>query len=143
MRSGDGNMLEHRLRSAHIPESQCRLLPKEFVVETIERLDSRLPERGGVEYVRRAVRDVSDDDRQAVVDWVQALDLPAMDWVNVFWIADREGVSMSLNNFIQHYDDLWYPAADDVWICPSSGEWVLEFSHEEEVSLYVRRQPSP
>jgi hypothetical protein len=136
-------MLEHRLRSAHISEGQYSVLPKEFVAETIERLGLRLPERGGVEYARLTGRDVSDDDRQAVIDWLQSLNLPTADLVNVFWLADREGIRVNLNRFLEHYDDFWFPARDDVWICPVSSQWILEFSHEEEVSLYTRSQPSP
>lgn len=131
-------MLEYRLPSAHVPESEYRLLAKDFVAEAVKRLGSRLPECGGNYYVRRATRNVSDDDRETVIEWVRDLNLPPEKWANVFWIADKEGICASLNNFVENYDDLWYPGADDVWICPSDEAWVLEFSHEEDVSFFSR-----
>jgi hypothetical protein len=130
------NMLEYRLQSAPIAQCDYRLLPTDFVVAAIERIGSRLPERGSNAYIRRIARNVSDDNRESVIDWIRALNLRAEDWVYVFWTADREGICINLPHFIEHYDDLWYPGADDVWVCPSSEEWVLEFSHEEELTVY-------
>ncbi len=135
-------MLEYRLTSAKISESHYRLLARDFVVDAIERIGLRMPERGSDVYVRRAARNVLDDEREAVLEWLDALNLGAGEWVNVFWIADREGISVSLSSFVEHYDDLWHPGADDVWISPLSEEWVLEFSHEEEVTLYSRNDQS-
>jgi hypothetical protein len=131
-------VLEHRLPSAKISERLYRRLTKDFVMDAIGRIVSRLPERGGNAYVRRAARNVADDERAVVKEWIRVLNLRADDWVSVFWIADREGISTSLNTFVEHYDALWHPGADDVWIFPLSEEWVLEFSHEEEATLYSR-----
>lgn len=44
---------------------------------------------------------------------------------------------MAFRAFVHHYDDLWYPARDDLWVTDLAMAWFLELNHEE-VLTFVR-----
>ncbi len=79
--------------------------------------------------------DASDADRDEVIAWMKSLNL-GNPVVEVFWLADRAGLAMRLDDFIEHYDDLWFPSADDVCIADAAREWMLEIDHEEKLTLH-------
>jgi hypothetical protein len=80
-------------------------------------------------------RDISDLSPPAVrgvlSDWMQASQAP----FSVLWLGESAGVVIEGERFIAHYDDLWYPGSDDVWVLsPGSGTLIM-LSHEEELCL--------
>jgi len=74
-----------------------------------------------------------------VRQWLLALPVGPDESVIVLWPAYRSGVSAMYRGFVQAYDDLWYPSADDVWVRSLSGDWLIEFDHEEVVRFLVLR----
>ena len=109
-------------------------MPQVEAATDIEELVRLVASAGGL---RRVVeRDFSDvTDPIEAKSWFYSLDLAERD-VTVYWIASREGMQIGLNDFIQHYDDLWYPSSDDVWVTNEKQEWLLELNHEEVFALY-------
>lgn len=54
----------------------------------------------------------------------------------LIWPYDRCGIYLPFHLFIEYYDDLWYPASDDVWIMDPNISWLLEIDHEENFSFF-------
>jgi hypothetical protein len=83
----------------------------------------------------RSKLDAVDLGPSQVVAWLRGLRVGCQ--IRVVWPSHREGLRSTMDTWIQHFDDLWYPAAEDVWIAPENAlDWVLEFSHEEVLTLY-------
>ena len=60
--------------------------------------------------------------------------LPIRDqFVDVVWPPERTGARMRFADFVEHYDDLWFPSQDDVWIMGSRRDWLLQLGHEEDL----------
>jgi hypothetical protein len=53
----------------------------------------------------------------------------------LIWCSDETGISITFRDFVQYYDDLWYPSSDDIWVTEKSLSWLLEFDHEEIVTF--------
>ena len=53
--------------------------------------------------------------------------------VSVLWLAESTAVEMSFEDFVDHHDDLWYPARDDVWVLSQGLSRFVAISHEEFV----------
>jgi hypothetical protein len=60
------------------------------------------------------------------------------EWVRVVWPYERKGVRMRYLDFVRHYDSLWYPSRDDVWLTSEQQGWFLELDHEEIVRFVPR-----
>lgn len=58
--------------------------------------------------------------------------------VNVYWFQQQEGVSLQLGDFLDHLDELWFPASDDVVVESRSGEFVIVIDHEEQLDVFAR-----
>ena len=82
-----------------------------------------------------ATFDASNVDRDEVIAWMRSLELGNPS-VEVCWMADRAGLAMRLHDFIEDYDDLWFPSADDVCVVDATREWILEIDHEEQFTLW-------
>jgi hypothetical protein len=67
-------------------------------------------------------------------DWLSTQGL-GNELVKVCWPYDREVAVMSVSDFVENLDDLWYPSADDVVVLPTSERFVLYLDHEEQVFL--------
>jgi|SRR5689334_1969634 len=52
------------------------------------------------------------------------------------WPRDAAGCEVDSNLFIRFYDDLWYPASDDVWVAHNNSGWMIEVNHEEVARLW-------
>ncbi len=44
-------------------------------------------------------------------------------------------IALSYEEFVEHFDDLWFPGRDDVWLIDDQVTWLLTISHEEVVSF--------
>lgn len=76
-------------------------------------------------------RDVSNWDADDTKAWLRPLGSLEVAPVVVLWPALRSGISARFDEFVDAYDDLWFPSSDDVWVFPPSEDWLLELDHEE------------
>jgi hypothetical protein len=129
-------MLENRLISLRKMNNKYSLLSLKEVMQEIKQINCTIKENTNSITVTRLAKDIANDDRKEVLEWIHSLNLPLMDHVHAVWLAEREGIIIKLHNFLECYDDLWFPSSDDVLIFPLSVKWMLEFSHEEKLYYY-------
>lgn len=60
--------------------------------------------------------------------WLSGLPVLPDTSVVVLRPFDKQGARMTFGSFVEHYDDLWYPAADDV---------LVYWEHGDELSFVV------
>ena len=77
--------------------------------------------------------DVSSDE---IREWLTGL-IPTDTEVLVAWPAERMGARMDYAVWLQHFEDLWHPASDDVVLIPPGGGFVV-IDHEEQFSFVHR-----
>jgi hypothetical protein len=75
--------------------------------------------------------DAANLDRCDIIAWLKTLPIGWDESVVVFWRSFRCGVQMAFKDFALHFDDLWYPASDDVWVSSNAHDWLLDLGHEE------------
>jgi len=51
--------------------------------------------------------------------------------INILWISDNIACEIESILFIKYFDDLWYPAADDIIVTATTFKWIIEINHEE------------
>ena len=51
--------------------------------------------------------------------------------INIIWISDNIVCEIKSIFFIKYFDDLWYPAADDIIVTSTTFKWIIEINHEE------------
>ncbi len=73
-----------------------------------------------------------------ITEFLFALGIPPDEAVWLIWCWDREGISIKFRDFVQYYDELWYPSRDDVWMTDNIMSWLLHIDHEEFIT-FVRR----
>ncbi|MFC9434878.1 hypothetical protein [Nocardia sp. NPDC057030] len=104
---------------------------------------------GGLPAVRQLLRaadtvlDVSELESETVRQWLRALPIAESEWVAVAWPADAITVRVRFDRFTDRFDDLWYPAQDDVVIVaerPGAVD-VLVLDHEEHFAYRALRPP--
>ncbi len=54
----------------------------------------------------------------------------------LIWPSYQSGIFLPFHLFADNYDELWYPASDDVWITDQNMNWVLEVDHEENFTFF-------
>ena len=86
---------------------------------------------------RQVQQDISDSSAEQVRRLLLSYQAPDSSVVLV-WPADRFGVVILYSDFVAHYDDLWYPSRDDLWVTNYSFGWVIEISHEEVLTLITK-----
>jgi hypothetical protein len=96
---------------------------------------------GSFEPVRQLQRDpsiminVSDLGEAEVRRWLLALPVdPSSSLVLVAWVGDGIAAEMPYLTAVDRYDDLWYPASDDVVVVWPDGTLLL-LDHEERFSF--------
>lgn len=80
-------------------------------------------------------RDVSETAREDIIAWLAEVGRPDAR-VRAYWISLGEGIEMFFSDFLEHYDDLWYPGADDVYVCDISGQFAIFLDHEERIAIW-------
>jgi hypothetical protein len=55
------------------------------------------------------------------------------DRVCALWPFEAFAVEIALDDFADHFDELWYPASDDVWLLSLHHRRFLTLNHEELV----------
>ena len=89
-----------------------------------------------VELVKEAALVASSHEPETVRRWLGELPIKE-EVVYIYFVSDKQGIRLSFNLFIKHYDDLWFPSSDDVWITNKSLSWLLELDHEEVFTYYA------
>jgi hypothetical protein len=51
------------------------------------------------------------------------------------WLGMGRAIALPYEEFVEHFDDLWFPGQDDVWLIDDQVTWLLTISHEEVVSF--------
>ncbi|MFE9581099.1 hypothetical protein ACFYO1_32325 [Nocardia sp. NPDC006044] len=79
------------------------------------------------------VLDVGELGPETVREWLRTLPIAESEWVAVAWPADATTVRMRFDQFADCFDDLWYPAQDDVVVVAerNGAVDVLVLGHEE------------
>jgi hypothetical protein len=72
-----------------------------------------------------------------VREWLARLPVRPDEEASVIWVADRIGARMTFRTFVSNFDDLWFPAMDDVVVLLDSRQAldVLVLDHEERITL--------
>lgn len=73
--------------------------------------------------------ETSDWSSEEVRKWLMSVGIQGD--VNVVWIGLHEGIRLDYSKFVEFYDDLWFPASDDVLVVTLDRVASLEISHEE------------
>lgn len=79
---------------------------------------------------KAATLDAADEDPSKIREWLKKVPLSGK--VFVLWIGFGEGIECDYDDFVSNYDDLWYPASDDMWITNTDATILLEMNHEEQ-----------
>ena len=81
--------------------------------------------------------DASDLTPSEVREWLAGLSARPDEDASVVWVADRVGARMPFGVFVGNFDDLWFPAMDDVVVLLDSGQGldVLVLDHEERITF--------
>lgn len=78
----------------------------------------------------------SDAEPNQIREWLSARAQPELQ-VWILWAHDRAGAVLRYGLFVENFDSLWYPSADDLWIVDGpSPSFLLELNHEEQFSYY-------
>lgn len=85
---------------------------------------------------RRKKLDASDLERDVVTAWLQSLPISATEQVTLLWPAYSAGIRLPFSDFVKNYDELWYPAAEDLWVRDEKSSRLLEMDHEEEFTFF-------
>jgi hypothetical protein len=130
-------MIAQRLRSVTGLSGKFGWLPPDEMQSRLDGLrafDGSVVPKGYGE-VRRF--DARDTEPSAIADWLQAQQLPE-EPVKVFWLFDREGISIELKDFLKYFDELWFPSSDDIVVESESTSFVIAIDHEEQVQLFLQ-----
>jgi hypothetical protein len=124
------NAVTQRIASLPSVEASATILDVEEVTAFIN----------GVDMIRSTGRlveqnDISHTDRDAVQSLLSSW-LAQSERCTVVWPWDRVGCELDSNEFIAHYDDLWYPSSDDMWIGWKGSELLIQLNHEEVAELW-------
>lgn len=132
-------MIEERFRSLSALAGRWHAIPREEVRRAVTAIARCMPDSGDGSLLRSKVFDATDATREDVIGWVRTLRLPS-GLIHAYWVADEQGVAIELDDFLHVFDEVWFPGADDVWITRKGEPWVLDFDHEEKVTLWLLRE---
>ena len=76
------------------------------------------------------------DDPDATRSLIAARDEDLGERVCVLWPLEAFAVEIAVDDFAAHFEELWYPASDDVWLLSLHHRRFLTLNHEE-LLLYV------
>jgi hypothetical protein len=83
----------------------------------------------------------TDGDPQAVRAWLEHQWSDRQAIALVSW-DKRTAVAVPWGLFTQHWDDFCYPSSDDVTIAITTGEWIIEYAHYEQMQWLPRPSPA-
>lgn len=133
-------ILPKRLQPLKHHSQEPVILPRDKVLQDVLSLQKVIHNPFDTLSLISAV-DTSDMTINDVKTWLDNLAL-GDEQVHVYWLSENEGITISFKLFSQYYDELWYPAADDVVLTPSDNSWLLTLDHEERFQLWKRKAES-
>lgn len=83
-----------------------------------------------------------EEDEESVRIFLESLVIPEDENIYLLWIVENTGITIKYGEFVDHFDDLWYPASDDIWVMNDNLEWLLQISHEE-IATFIALAQSP
>ena len=136
-------MIDQRLRS--VCDLECSPLRSEDVdrvVTDIRRVFFSEQDRLRPPSVTTVeTRDISEDDPEDVRSYLLSLGIPADERVTAVWLSTRAGIALRFADLVRHYDDLWFPSRDDLWVTNQAMSWFVGIDHEELVTVLTPLQP--
>jgi hypothetical protein len=130
-------MLSNVIQSVPALREQSRLLSADDVENSLRRVMTYIRGEAGCEYIQVANLNVANADKEQVTRWFESLAIPCCT-INVYWVAQREGVEMPLDRFVAHFDDLWFPSSHDVFVEDHEHRFLFILDHEEHFSFWSR-----
>ena len=128
-------MLQKRINS--LPTVQARVLTEAEYAEHADRIiETFFPFSASDSTCRDITDDSPSDVRRLLTEW----GLTAESEVRALWPYEDSGIVISGRQFVEHYDDLWYPSGDDVWIVLRDYTMLIYITHEEEACRVRPRQ---
>lgn len=90
-----------------------------------------------VEQLRAAeAQSIQDEDPDTTRRRLKSYEDALGERVCALWPFDAFAVEIALHDFADHFDDLWYPSAEDVWLLSLRRARFLTINHEE-LLLYL------
>lgn len=132
-------MLIERVAQIGRLKDNFSIVPDSQVKERIEIIKQFLYKDAIKKFSLANQSDTSDLERIEAMSWLKSIGIPD-GTVDIVWVSDKEGLTLEYDKFCECYDDLWFPGVDDVWITTNDMKWILELSHEEIFSLWVRKE---
>jgi hypothetical protein len=127
-------MIQERLTTIQELEGKFRLLPQQEASSSIEYLLKMLtPDFMSSHKIME--EDFSSSDPSNIYQWLVNLGINDTQ-LYVYWVTNIEGIEIALKDFMQFYDELWYPGADDILVTNQSKQWILNLHHEEVFTFF-------
>ena len=117
--------MSYRLERLSIPEYTYSVVPQATVALVTTKASALL--RQGQPYISVDISDMEAEEVRTLLSSLQATD----ERVYVIWPPEQIGIILVYHHLIKYYDELWYPARDDLWVTDDGFNWLLEISHEE------------
>ncbi len=130
--------MKTRLESVSVLQERYTLLESKQVKAINRGIRSHFLEKGNLKssLQSRSTRlDICDAHPDEVRRILLSFGIPLDERVLVVWCSIETGISIVFREFVQYYDDLWYPSSDDVWVTQGSLPWLIEFHHEEIITF--------
>ena len=130
-----------RLESVPVLLSKFTFLDTELVQKMHTDIHLYFLEKGKLKSGLQALskkEDIYEADSNKVKQFLLSLNIPQDKIVRVIWCSTKTGISILFRDFVEYYDDIWYPSSDDVWVTEESLSWLLDFDHEEIVTFTIR-----
>jgi len=76
-------------------------------------------------------------DKSCVQRYLRSLRPGSRGRIYCFWPRDMIAIRMDYEEFIQYFDDVWYPSSDDLVVTDSEVSFLTYFDHEELIQHVV------
>jgi len=85
--------------------------------------------------------DITQAEPEEVRGILLSFGIPPDEMVACLWFSGLDGIALCYADFVAYYDDLWYPASDDVLVMNRTCSWFLAIDHEELITFARHEQP--
>ena len=130
------SMIAQRIMSIAGFSNRFKWLPSDNMEDNVQRLSSYLRGFAPTAFREACRLDAQDKDPLFIAKWLLAQKLSDGP-VRVVWLSERVGILVSLRDFLDFLDELWYPSSDDIVVESQSGGFVIGIDHEEQVLLFL------
>lgn len=116
-------------------KSEARRVDEDAARRLMDWIHALFPDWGDLTDPRLGATSIEREpaESEAVRQFLRDQGIPGDERIYVHWWADRAGVELPYEAFVQHYDDLWFPGAHDVSVVSLQSRRIVEISHEEFV----------